>query len=428
MADVPRAGSFRCSNDLFNKIHDLCWWSQRSNMQSVFTDCPHREKLGWQEQNNVHSEQIRWGWQAGVMYAKTCLDLADAQLPNGMCPDIAPEYTVFRGGFRHSIEWGSSMIQIPWQQLEWTGDDALIRAYYPNMVAYHRYIRATSQRPGAAFITPGGLGDWYENTSYGRRNRRLTPIDLPATVYYFMNANILAACADRLGKAAEAAEFREEAGRIRAAFNAKWWNPATRSYAGNTQTANAMALGGGLVDPAMASSVVSNIVADIRAHGNALATGEIGYPFLLKVLSDHGYDELIYDMTCVTDKPGYGNMILKGNTTCHEAWDSRPSSSFNHFMMADIVTWFYGTLGGIKRTSHAFKTFDVAPFFPKGIDWVEARHAAPSGEIAVAWRRSGTTIAVDVTVPAGTCARVRLPGRPVETQRPGTCRYTVTVR
>ena len=144
MADAPRAGTFECSIKLLNQIHDICWWAQRSNMQSVFTDCPHREKLGWQEQDHIHADQIRWGWNADAMFAKTCMDLADSQLADGMVPDIAPEYTVFRGGFRHSIEWGSSIIQIPWQQYEWTGDTSLIRDYWKNMVAYHKYIRSQS--------------------------------------------------------------------------------------------------------------------------------------------------------------------------------------------------------------------------------------------------------------------------------------------
>ena len=38
-------GEFECSNPLFNRIRKLVRWAQRSNMMSVMTDCPHREKL-----------------------------------------------------------------------------------------------------------------------------------------------------------------------------------------------------------------------------------------------------------------------------------------------------------------------------------------------------------------------------------------------
>ena len=428
MADAPRAGSFECSIPLFNKIHDICWWAQRSNMQSVFTDCPHREKLGWQEQNNLHSEQIRWGWNADAMYAKTCMDLADSQLPNGMCPDIAPEYTVFRGGFRHSIEWGSSMILVPWQQYEWTGDASLIRRYWPNMLAYHKYIQANSHHPSRGdFITAGGLGDWYEGTSGGSRPVRRTSLHLTATAFYYLNATTLARCADILGKKDEAAAFRDEARKIRKAFNAKWWRPDVHGYENNSQTANSMALALGLSDPKETAAIVSNIVEDVRGRGNAVGTGEIGYPFLLKVLADHGRSDVIFDMTADCSKPGYGQMIAKGNTTCHEAWDSRPDSSFNHFMMADIVSWFYGSLAGIKLVEPGFRKFAVAPDILPGLDWVKASHRAPTGEIKVEWRRENGKVRVFVAVPPKTSAVVRLPGMADTVQNSGEKEYSVSL-
>ncbi len=426
MADAPRAGTFECSIKLLNQIHDICWWAQRSNMQSVFTDCPHREKLGWQEQDHIHADQIRWGWNADAMFAKTCMDLADSQLADGMVPDIAPEYTVFRGGFRHSIEWGSSLIQVPWQQYEWTGDASLIRDYWKNMVAYHKYIRAQSQNEKRGkFITPGGLGDWYQQTvSAEKRPLRRTSIDFTATAFYYLNAATLAKCADILGKKDEAAAFREEAANIKKAFNAKWWNPQGHYYENNSQTANSMALAFGLADPVETAAIVSNIVEDVRGRG-AVGTGEIGYPYLLQVLAENGCSDVIFEMTADTTKPGYGYMIAKGNTSCHEAWDCREGSSFNHFMMADIVNWFYGSLGGIKRTAPGFKTFTVAPEFLPGLDWVKVSHAVPGGDIRVAWRRVDGGIEVKVSVPKGTTATVHLPGLPDSLQDAGEETYVV---
>src|SRR5574344_1228441 len=51
--EAAEAGTFVCSKQLFNKIHTLVDWAMRSNMQSVITDCPQREKLGWQEQDHL---------------------------------------------------------------------------------------------------------------------------------------------------------------------------------------------------------------------------------------------------------------------------------------------------------------------------------------------------------------------------------------
>ena len=116
----------------------------------------------------------------------------------------------------------------------------------------------------------------------------------------------------------------------------------------------------------------------------------------------------------------------EANTTCHEAWDCREDLSYNHFMMADIVNWFYGALAGIKRTAPGFKTFTVAPEFLPGLDWVEASHTAAGGDIRVEWRRGDGKIDVKVSVPEGTVASVRLPGLPEVEQAPGEKTYTIT--
>lgn len=44
-ADTPFAGSITTSNDRINGIHELVQYSFASNIMSVFTDCPGREKL-----------------------------------------------------------------------------------------------------------------------------------------------------------------------------------------------------------------------------------------------------------------------------------------------------------------------------------------------------------------------------------------------
>jgi alpha-L-rhamnosidase len=78
-----------------------------SNLQSVLTDCPHRERLGWLEVSHLVFPALAFNFDISRLWAKIALDTVDSQLPNGMVPDIAPEYTIFSGGFRDSPEWGS---------------------------------------------------------------------------------------------------------------------------------------------------------------------------------------------------------------------------------------------------------------------------------------------------------------------------------
>ena len=136
----PVNGSFECSNKLFNNIYTLINWAIKSNMQSVITDCPHREKLSWLEQDYLMGASIHYNFDIYHLYRKLCLDLMDAQYPEGFVPDIAPEFVVFNGGFLDSPEWGSSAVILPWLLYTWYGDKDILKAAYPMAKKYAAYL------------------------------------------------------------------------------------------------------------------------------------------------------------------------------------------------------------------------------------------------------------------------------------------------
>ena len=140
-------GDFECSNELLNRIRTLVRWAQRSNMVSVLTDCPHREKLGWLEQYHLNGPAIRYEFDVDRIFTKGMRDMADSQTEDGLIPNIAPEYTVFDGTFRAAAEWGCSLILVPWQQYQFTGDTALMREYYDAMQKYMEYLASKANGP-----------------------------------------------------------------------------------------------------------------------------------------------------------------------------------------------------------------------------------------------------------------------------------------
>jgi hypothetical protein len=156
-ADCEAVGEFECSNELFNRIRKLVRWAQRSNMMSVMTDCPHREKLGWLEENHLNGPSLRYEFNLARLFTKNLNDMADSQHASGLVPDIAPEYVRFSGGFLDSPEWGSACVLVPWQQYLFHGDIELLRRYYPVMERYVAYLGSRAEN----HIVSHGLGDWY---------------------------------------------------------------------------------------------------------------------------------------------------------------------------------------------------------------------------------------------------------------------------
>ncbi|MGH7953705.1 MAG: family 78 glycoside hydrolase catalytic domain [Limisphaerales bacterium] len=107
-ASTP-VGKFECSNDLFNRTFMLVRWAQQNNMVSILTDCPHRERLGWLEQDHLNGPALRYDFDLAQLFTKMLNDISDSQLTNGLVPTTAPEYAIFRdkndpNHLRNSIE------------------------------------------------------------------------------------------------------------------------------------------------------------------------------------------------------------------------------------------------------------------------------------------------------------------------------------
>ena len=402
---VP-VGQFACSSDLFNRTRTLIRWAQRSNLVSVITDCPHRERLGWLEQYHLNGPSLRYEWDLATLYEKGMRDMADAQLDNGLVPDIAPEYTVFADGFRDSPEWGSAIILAAWQQYEFTGDAEVLRRYYGSMKRYVEYLRTKAM----GHMLNHGLGDWYDLGPKPPGQAQLTPVMLTATATYYQDLITFAKIARLLGHVDEAASFDSLAGGVRNAFNRAMYKPDQQSYATGSQTANAMPLVVGLAEPADRTAVLDAIVRDIRARGNGLTAGDVGYHYLLRALADGGRSDVVFDMNTQIDKPGYGYILSRGATALTEAWDARPGSSHNHFMLGHIVEWFYHDLAGIQPdpAGPGFERIIIRPAIVGDISWAKASYDSIRGRITSEWEKQGRVVAYRIVIPVQTTATVHI--------------------
>jgi hypothetical protein len=333
--------------------------------------------------------------------------MADAQQPSGLVPDIAPEYTVFEGGFRDSPEWGSAIVLAAWQHFVWTGDEGPLRRNYDAMKRYVAYLSGRAESD----VVGHGLGDWYDIGPRPPGPSQLTPIALTATAIYFEDVQALSRIAVRLGRDDDARRFAEDADRIKTAFNRRFFDPVRSVYASGSQTAQAMPLVLGLVPEDHRSRVLEALVADVRAHGNGTTAGDVGYRYVLRALADGGRSDVVFDMNHQSERPGYGYQLAKGATSLTEAWDANPQSSQNHFMLGQIVEWLYGDLAGLAPDP-AFPGFErvrIAPQPVTGITWARAAHASPRGRIAVSWRRQEETFFLDVELPPNVSAEIWMP-------------------
>ncbi|KAA9339517.1 Bacterial alpha-L-rhamnosidase [Hymenobacter busanensis] len=407
---APEVGAFSCSNELLNQTNTLIDWSVKSNMASVFTDCPHREKLGWQEQNHLMGSSIRYRYDIAALSRKVIQDLQVAQLENGLVPEIAPEFVKFEWGgdmFRDSPEWGSSAILLPWYVYQWYGDRQVLEGSYPMMQRYAAYLATKAQ----GHILSQGLGDWYDLGPKPPGVSQLTPMGVTGTAIYYYDLTTLAGIARLLGKPEDAARYDKLAAEVRTAFNAKFFNPETKQYASGSQAANAVAVYMGLVAPEHQAAVVGNLVRDIQSRNNALTAGDIGYRYVLRVLEDAGRSDVIYAMNSRADVPGYGYQLAQGATALTESWAALPTVSNNHLMLGHLQEWLYGGLAGIRPAagSVAFNQIDIRPEPVGDVTSARATHLSPYGLIGSEWQKTAAGFELTCTIPANTTATVYLP-------------------
>ena len=392
-----KTGDFECSNPLLNDTYRIIDRAVRSNWQSVWTDCPHREKLGWLEQDWLNGEGLVYNYDCRAMIEQTMQNIVDAQHADGSMPEIAPEYTVFEGSwakpFLESPEWGGAIIALPMLYNRHYGDDRLIRQHYDAMKRYVDYLHTQD----SCYILKQGLGDWYDYGEGRAGFAKNTPMPLVSTAHYYQWNNNLSSAAILAGKTNDAVEYHKRAEQIKAAFNREFYHPDTKQYGTGSQCANAIALVMRLVPDEDRQAVLDHLVADIHAHGDRLTTGDVGNRYLFQALMENDQQELWYKMLNHYDVPGYGYQLKKGMTTLTEQWNPEHGASMNHFMMAHINNHLVQDIMGICVAQG--KVMMIAPMPVGDLTWARGSTEINGKVVSVSWKKDGNRFLLDIDTP-----------------------------
>ena len=286
----------------------------------------------------------------------------------------------------------------------------------------------------SAFILKHGLGDWYDIGPKKSGFAQMTKMGITGTATLYYDVTILIEIAKLMNKPADVKRYTLLAASIKKAFNTAFFDKQKLQYDSASQTANAMALYMGLVEPKYKKAVVDALIKDIQSRNNALTAGDIGYRYVLRALEDAGRSDVIFDMNSRDDVPGYGFQLKHGATALTESWQAYESVSNNHFMLGHLMEWFYAGLAGIKQTKNsvAFKNIEIRPQPVGDVTYAKASYHSAYGEIVSEWKLNGNSFELNVTIPANTTAVVYLPAN-TKYAKPlnigsGNYQFTVTLK
>jgi alpha-L-rhamnosidase len=403
-SDVADAGSFSCSNELFNRIQEMVRWTQLSNMFGVQSDCPHRERFGYGGDIVASGEAAMLNFDMARFYAKVVGDHADDVRANGGITETAPFVGISDEGLGEKsgpVGWGTVLPWLQWRLYQYYGDRRIIEENYETTRRWVQLLRSKA----VDGILDNGISD---HESLVPKPRALT-----GTAFYYYNVYLFSQIAAALGKTADAEEYAALSRTIRDAFNKHFLKPGTGQYDSGTQACQAFALFLDLVPPPERPAAIDLLVNDImQAHAGHLTTGIFGTRFMLLALGDCGRADVACTVVNQKTFPGWGHMLERGATTLWEHWEfSDNTYSHNHPMFGSVSEWFYKVLLGIQPDPQAvgFDQIIIRPQAVGGLKWARGGYDSVRGRIAVDWRIESAMLNLDVTIPPNTIATVCVP-------------------
>jgi alpha-L-rhamnosidase len=382
-------------------------WSQRGNFVDVPTDCPQRdERLGWAGDVQIFAPTAAFNMNVEAFLTRWLESLVDAQHPTGAFPDIAP----LKGWTGYgNAGWSDAGVIVPWLLHERYDNRRLLGRMYPALKRFLRFLEADSTD---GLRLAGRYGEWIPL-------EEPTPSLLVGTAYLARSAQVMASIAGALGHHEDAARYLTMRKQAAAAFTRAFADEQGRLRT-ETQSGYVLTLGFGLVPPDRRAAWARRLAELIEQTGY-LATGFLATPLALPVLSDHGFHELACRLVQKDTFPSWGFTIRQGATTIWERWDGRTAdgsfressmNSFNHYALGSVGDWLYRYLGGLRPRADGpgYRRWTVAPMPGGTIDWARTRYRSAYGDHVVEWERQGTSLHIEVGVPHGTEAELRLPG------------------
>ena len=393
------AGEWSSSNPLLNRIHQNVVWSVRGNYRSIPTDCPQRdERQGWLGERAEASRGESFLFHNAALYSKWVRDMADAQLDTGSLPDVCPPYWPV---YTDNVTWPATFVLLPGHLWTQFGDADVVRDHY---AAMQRWVEHMTGFLRDDLMPRDTYGDWAvppegPGLTHAQDPGRMTHPVLLGTATFARCLTRLADYADMLGQPDDAGAYRERAGRLKAALNARFLDAARGAYENGSQTASVLPLAYDLVPEEARCGVAAHLVRQIMdgADGH-LGTGVVGGQWLLRTLTAQGRADLAYRIASNRTYPSWGYMVEQGATTLWELWNGDTASpavgSGNHVMLVgDLVLWMYEDLAGIRAdpARPGFQRVVMKPHPVGDLTHVQATHRSPYGWIRSTWRAEWPT-------------------------------------
>jgi len=421
-SDLERTGNITTSDPLINRLFLNAFWGQRGNFLDVPTDCPQRdERMGWTGDAQVFSGTAAFNMDVYAFFSKYLYDMKQEQkVRGGNVPVVVPAHDVKQNG---ACGWGDASVIIPWNMYLYYGDAAILEQQYESMKGWVDYIKSRDDAAGGRrlWVNDFHYGDWLSLDVEDPVNRfGGTEHAYLASAFYSYSAGIVSKAARILNRNEEAEYYHKLSEEIKSAIRKEYFT-STGRLAVNTQTAHVIALYMDLVPDEWKERIAFDLRKKLKETKYHLRTGFLGTPYLCRVLSEYGSNDISYRLLTNKDYPGWLYPITMGATTIWERWNSMlpdgkvsdtGMNSFNHYAYGSIVEWMYRNAAGIQPVESApgFRRFRLKPQPNYLLKSVNAEYMSPAGKIISKWDiKEDGSVSFYFKIPFNTTAELVLP-------------------
>ncbi len=416
--EMKTIGEFETSNQTLNQIYKNAVWGIMGNYRSFPTDCPQRdERMPWLGDRATGSYGESFIFDHTLLYEKWLQDIEDSQRESGSLPDVAPNYWPF---YSDNITWPAAYIFAANMLFEQRGDQRPLKNHYSSMKRWLEYMSSNYMED--YILTKDVYGDWCMppeslDLIHSKDPERITDGGLMSTSFYYHLLNRMSRFASILDKKQDEQYFKQQAQKVKEAYNKTFLNKEKGCYDNNTVTANLISLMHGLVPSEYQETVFYNMTERIEVRDSShVGVGLIGIQYLMRGLNAYGRNDLAYKIASNETYPSWGYMVKNGATTIWELWNGNTANpamnSGNHVMLlGDYLIWCYENLAGIKTDKEdvGFKKIIMKPDFNVDLNYVKAKTETPYGIVKSEWDKSENSINWKVEIPANSSAILYIP-------------------
>lgn len=415
--EAEQDGHFACSEESLNRLNELFLQTLRCNMHSgLVTDCPHREKRPYTGDGSQIMKAALYNLDLYPFYYKWLEDILDAQTPDGLIPNTAPN---LGGGGGYA--WGNAICFVTKYLYSFTGDCRVAKAGYEAVRKWLSYYE--TKRDENYIIRSNShtwmLGDWLAPDTV------VSDVYYISTVCYLMAVDTALFLAEQL-ESEEQIRLRELKEHIKEGIHKIFFHPEIPAYGNGVQGEDVLALAVGVVPEQQREALRKKVEHHYREETDChLDTGIILTPILVDYLTDNGYCDIAYRIMTAKTYPSY-HTLMENETTLSEHWSRKwpdyyiggkksrlvkggGELSHCHPMYGSTVSWLYGRVAGLDLSLLYQRKVQIFPYFTDCLSWAKADKMTPYGKVSVEWERTEEGLRLQAEIPGGLVGICRLP-------------------